>query len=213
MGLASAATNPDGSANTDVQASGIRCLYPVGQVNDPAVQMFFTHATPGSGNYFISWVSRWSGVATWQALVAANNAQDAKLWAPKGPSGADLTIMNFLVWQTGQPVIGLNFQGVDGKNIPDNNQVGGTGTTPVTSAFFLPLPGTLVRQSISIRSNGTQSASTVSFYLNGVLCGTAANVTNASSWTSTLLYASRSVYSGLQIGKSMTDVDQVFIAV
>lgn len=215
VGLASALTNPDGTTNTDIQTSGMRCMFPAGKMNDAAVNMFFNHASQGSGNYFISWVERWQAQASWQALVTILNAQDSKAFAPKGPAGGDLTIMSFLVWQAGQPVAGLNFQGVDGRNIPDNNQTGGSGTTPVTSAFFLPKPGTVVRQSVSIRSNGTLSASSVSIYINGVLCGTATSVTNATLWNATELYASRSQYDTgtVQATTTYKDVDQVVVAV
>jgi uncharacterized protein YjdB len=213
IGLASAAKNPDGSTNTDVKASGVRYWFPAGQVNDPAVDMYFLHSPQGSGTYFISWYEQWNPMS-WAALATALHASDSKAFAPKNNVGDDLTIMAFMD-NGANPVIGLNFQGsTDGKNIPDNNMVGGAGTIPITSAFYLPVPGTKVRQSILIKSNGTAGTSTVSFYINGALCGPpCTDVTTATAWTSTHAYVSRSIYGGTQTTATFVDRDQFVVAV
>ena len=92
------------------------------------------------------------------------------------------------------PVIGLNFQGVDGHNIPDVNQTGGGGTMPVTSAMTLPGVaagnGGWDQEEVLIVGNGNTSTSTVSFFVNGVAVGTATGVTNANAWTATEQYLS-----------------------
>jgi len=115
------------------------------------------------------------------------------------------------------PVIGLNFQGVDGHNIPDVNQTGGGGTMPVTSAMTLPGVaagnGGWDQEEVLIVGNGTTSTSTVSFFVNGVAVGTATGVTNANAWNATEQYLSRSIYSGTQGQTTYTDLDQVTIAV
>jgi hypothetical protein len=115
------------------------------------------------------------------------------------------------------PVIGLNFQGVDGHNIPDVNQTGGSGTMPVTSAMTLPGVaagnGAWDQEEVLIVSNGTTSTSTVSFFVNGVAVGTATGVTNANAWTATEQYLSRSIYSGTEAQTTYTDLDQVTVAV
>jgi hypothetical protein len=144
------------------------------------------------------------------------NSGDSKAWAPKGPSGGDLTIMLFMGFGS-TPVIGLNFQGVDGHNIPDVNETGGGGTMPVTSAMTLPGVaagnGGWDQEEVLIVGNGTTSTSTVSFFVNGVAVGTATGVTNANAWNATEQYLSRSIYSGTQAQTTYTDLDQVTIAV
>jgi uncharacterized protein YjdB len=215
IGLASSATNPDGSTNNDVQPSGYRVMFPAGQVNDAAWDMYFNHAA-GTGTYYIGWKQRWQPLGSYQALLSAMNSGDSKAWAPKGPSGGDLTIMSFMGFGS-TPVIGLNFQGVDGHNIPDVNQTGGGGTMPVTSAMTLPGVaagnGGWDQEEVLIVGNGTTSTSTVSFFVNGVAVGTATGVTNANAWNATEQYLSRSIYSGTQGQTTYTDLDQVTIAV
>jgi len=148
--------------------------------------------------------------------LSAMNSGDSKVWAPKGPSGGDLTIMSWMGFGN-TPVIGLNFQGADGHNIPDVNQTGGSGTMPVTSAMTLPGVaagnGAWDQQEVLIVSNGNTGTSTVSFFVNGVAVGTATGVTNATAWTATEQYLSRSVYSGVQAQTVYTDIDQVTVAV
>jgi hypothetical protein len=126
------------------------------------------------------------------------NSGDSKAWAPKGPSGGDLTIMSWM-GSSSTPVIGLDFQGVDDHAIPDVNQTGGSGTMPVTSAMRLPGlaagNGAWDQEEILIVSDGTTG------------------ITNASAWTATEQYLSRSVYSGTQAQTTYTDLDQVTIAV
>jgi uncharacterized protein YjdB len=215
IGLASSSTNPDGSANNDVQASGYRVMFPAGQVNDAAWNMYFSHAG-GTGTYYIGWKQRWQPHGSYAALLSAMNSGDSKVWAPKGPSGGDLTIMSWMGFGS-TPVIGLNFQGVDGHNIPDVNQTGGGGTIPVSSAMTLPGVaagnGAWDQEEVLIVGNGNTSTSTVSFFVNGVAVGTATGVTNASAWTATEQYLSRSIYSGTQAQTTYTDLDQVTVAV
>jgi len=215
IGLASSGTNPDGSANNDVQPSGYRVMFPAGQVNDPGWDMYFNHAA-GTGTYYIGWKQRWQPLGSYAALLSAMNSGDSKAWAPKGPSGGDLTIMSWMGFNS-TPVIGLNFQGVDGHNIPDVNQTGGSGTIPVTSAMTLPGVaagnGAWDQEEVLIVGNGTTSTSTVSFFVNGVAVGTATGVTNANAWTATEQYLSRSIYSGTQAQTTYTDLDQVTVAV
>ena len=215
IGLASAATNPDGTRNTDVRASGYRVMFPAGQVNDPAWDMYFDH-TGGTGTYYIGWKQRWQPRGSYGALLGAMNSGDSKAWAPKGPSGGDLTIMSWM-GSSSTPVIGLDFQGVDDHAIPDVNQTGGSGTMPVTSAMRLPGlaagNGAWDQEEILIVSDGTTSTSKVSFFVNGAPVGTATGITNASAWTATEQYLSRSVYSGTQAQTTYTDLDQVTIAV
>jgi hypothetical protein len=215
IGLASSATNPDGSTNNDVQPSGYRVMFPAGQVNDPAWDMYFDHAA-GTGTYYIGWRQRWQPLGSYQAVLSAMNSGDSKAWAPKGPSGGDLTIMSFMGFGR-TPVIGLNFQGVDGHNIPNVNQTSGSGTMPVTGAMTLPGlaagNGGWDQEEVLIASDGNMSTSTVSFFVNGVPAGTATGVTNATAWDATEQYLSRSVYSGTQAQTTYTDIDQVTIAV
>jgi hypothetical protein len=215
IGLASSATNPDGSTNNDVQPTGYRVMFPAGQVNDPAWDMYFDHAS-GTGTYYIGWKQRWQPLGSYAALLSAMNSGDSKVWAPKGPPSGDLTIMSWLAFNT-TPVIGLDFQGVDDHAIPDVNQTGSTGTIPVTSAMTLPGVaagnGAWDQQEVLIVSNGNTSTSTVSFFVNGTAVGTATGVTNATAWNATEQYLSRSVYSGTQAGTTYTDIDQVTIAV
>jgi hypothetical protein len=215
IGLASSSTNPDGSANNDVQGSGYRVMFPAGQTNDAAWDMYFNHAS-GTGSYYIGWKQRWQPRGSYAALLAAMNSGDSKVWAPKGPSGGDLTIMSWLA-SGNAPVIGLDFQGVDTHAIPDVNQTGASGTIPVTSAMTLPGVaagnGAWDQQEVLIVANGNTSTSTVSFFVNGVPVGTATGVTNATAWTATEQYLSRSVYTGTQAQTTYTDIDQVTIAV
>lgn len=219
IGLANAATNPDGSANTDVQSSGYRIMLPAGQVNDAAWNMYFNHAG-GTGSYYIGWLQRWQPLGSYAALQAAMNSSDSKVWAPKDNKGGDLTIMS---WMNGGnenpvvPVIGLNFQGADGHNIPDVNHSGGTGTTPVVAAMVLPGvnggKGAWDQQEILITGNGTLGTSSVCLFVNGGKVGCATSVTTASAWTATEQYLSRSIYSGVQGKTVYTDLDQVTVAV
>jgi hypothetical protein len=115
------------------------------------------------------------------------------------------------------PVIGLDFQGVDDHAIPDINETGAAGTIPVTSAMTLPGmaagEGAWDQEEILIRSTGTVATSSVSLYVNGKLVGTATGVTNATAWTGTEQYLSRSVYSGTETTTTYTDIDEVTIAV
>ncbi len=215
IGLASSGTNPDGSTNNDVQPSGYRVMFPAGQVNDAAWDMYFNHAG-GTGTYYVGWKQRWQPLGSYAALLSAMHSGDSKVWAPKGPSGGDLTIMSWMGFGS-TPVIGLNFQGVDGHNIPDVNQTGGGGTMPVTSAMTLPGVaagnGGWDQEEVLIVGNGNTSTSTVSFFVNGVAVGTATGVTNANAWTATEQYLSRSIYSGTQAQTTYTDLDQVTVAV
>ena len=215
IGLASAASNPDGSANTDVQSSGYRVMFPAGQVNDPGWDMYFYHAV-GTGSYYIGWKQRWQPRGSYASLLSALNSGDSKAWAPKGPSGGDLTIMSFMGFNS-VPVIGLDFQGVDDHAIPDVNQTGASGTMPVTGAMTLPGVaagnGAWDQEEVIIRSTGAQSSSTVSLYVNGALVGTATGVTNASAWNATEQYLSRSIYGGTENSTTYTDIDQVTVAV
>jgi hypothetical protein len=215
IGLASSATNPDGSTNSDVQPSGYRVMFPAGQVNDPAWDMYVDHAA-GTGTYYIGWKQRWEPRGSYQAVLSALNSGDSKAWAPKGPSGGDLTVMSFMGFGS-TPVIGLNFQGVDGHNIPNVNQTSGSGTMPVTGAMTLPGlaagHGGWDQEEVLIVSDGNMSTSTVSFFVNGAPAGTATGVTNANAWDATEQYLSRSVYSGTQAQTTYTDIDQVTIAV
>lgn len=220
IGWAGAALNPDGSTNTDVQSSGYRVMFLPGKTNDPAWASFFTHAS-GTGSYYIGWAQRVRSVGSYANVLTAMHSEDSKTWAPKGPSGGDLTIMSWLVGVTqnasSPPIIGLNFQGVDGHNIPDNNQTGATGTIPVTSAQTLPAlagnTGGYDHMEIKIISTGPQASSSVTFYVNGTNVGTASGVTNATAWTSTNEYLSRSVYSGTQTSLIWMDKDNITAAV
>jgi hypothetical protein len=215
IGLSSSATNPDGSTNTDVQPSGYRVMFPKGQVNDAAWDMYFDH-TGGTGTYYIGWKQRWEPRGSYNALLAALNSGDSKVWAPKGPSGGDLTIMSFMGFNS-VPVIGLDFQGVDDHAIPDVNDTGASDTIPVTSAMTLPGvaagQGAWDQEEVLIKSTGTVATSSVSFYVNGKLVGTATGVTNASAWTGTEQYLSRSIYGGTEATTTYTDIDEVTIAV
>jgi uncharacterized protein YjdB len=214
IGGAWLSTNPDSSTNTDVQATGMRVMFPAGQVNDAAWDMFFDHAG-GSGAYYIGWKQRWKPVGSYAALLAAMNSGDSKAWAPKGPAGGDLTIMSWLDASIG-PIIGLDFQGVDPHAIPDINDTGASGTIPVTSAQLLPGvhagAGGVDIKEILILSDGTVSTSSVEFFVNGVSVGKATGVTNATEWIATEMYLSRSVYSGVQASTVYTDMDEILIA-
>ncbi|HEY1692560.1 MAG TPA: hypothetical protein VGG39_10385 [Polyangiaceae bacterium] len=215
IGLSSAASNPDGSPNTDVQPSGYRVMFPAGQVNDAAWDMYFDHAG-GTGSYYIGWKQRWQPRGSFSALLSALDSGDSKAWAPKGPAGGDLTIMSFM-GSGNLPVIGLDFQGVDDHDIPDVNQTGGSGTIPVTSAMTLPAAladqGAWDQEEILITSTGAVATSSVSLYVNGQLAGTATGVTNATAWTATEQYLSRSIYSGTETTTTYTDIDEVTVAV
>ncbi len=215
IGLASSASNPDGSTNNDVQSTGYRVMFPAGQQNDAAWDMYFDH-TGGTGTYYIGWKQRWQPLGSYAALLGAMNSGDSKAWAPKGPSDGDLTIMSWMAFNS-TPVIGLDFQGVDGHAIPDVNQTGDAGTMPVTSAMTLPGVaagnGGWDQEEVLIVSDGTTSTSKVSFFVNGKAVGTATGVTNATAWNATEQYLSRSVYSGTQAQTTYTDLDQVTIAV
>lgn len=215
IGLASAATNPNGTRNTDIQPSGYRVTFPAGKVNDPAWDMYLTH-TGGTGSYYVGWRQRWQPVGTYAAIVAAMHSSDSKVWAPKGPSDGDLTIMSWLAFNH-TPVIGLDFQGVDEHSIPDNNETGAHGTIPVTRA--MTLPGVAVgrgawdQEEILIKSTGVTGTSSVTLFVNGKNVGTATGVTNATAWTASEQYLSRSVYGGAQAKSTHTDIDDVTIAV
>lgn len=214
IGLSSSPTNPDGTANTDPQPSGYRVVFPAGQVNDPAWNMYFDH-TGGKGTYYIGWRERQQAFGSYAALKAAMNSKDSKVWAPKGNAGGDLTIMSWLDFT--YPVIGLNFQGVDGSNIPDNNQTGKSTTIPITTADKLPGVaaggGAWDQQEVLITGTGSQSTSSVCFFVNGASAGCAKGVTNMSAWTATENYLSRSVYGGTQAKTLHMDIDEVTVAV
>ena len=191
-------------------------MFPAGAVNDPAVGMFFTHSVSGTGSYYIGWKQRQKVVGSYAAFLTALHAGDSKAWSPKDNVGGDLTIMAFAAAAFG-PIIGLNFQGVDGHNIPDWNASGGTGTIPATAAQEIPgmaaNNGAWDFLEILIQGTGNQSTSTVSFFVNGVNVGRCTGVTNASHWTTSEIYQSRSVYSGTQTTTTYTDIDQIVIAV
>jgi hypothetical protein len=198
---------------------GWRITLPAGAVNDAAIDMSFSHKVSGTGSYYIDWKQRWQDFGSYAALKTAMNSEDSKAWAPKGPNG-DLTIMSWMDspnFGPDVPVIGLNFQGADGHNIPDVNGSGGSGTTPVTSAWTLPSVlannGGWDEETILIQSTGNLATSTVTFWVNGTLAGMATGVTNATAWTSTHQYLSRSVYSGVQKTTVWTDINDVTIAV
>jgi hypothetical protein len=221
IGYAAASLNPDGSTNTDVQAGGMRVMFLAGQVNDPCWDMFFNHAG-GTGSYCIDWQQRWQPLGSYVDITTAMNSEGSKVWAPKGPTGGDLTIESWLPPADSgaltNPTIGLNFQGVDGQNIPNNNLTGSTsGTINPTTAMTLPGiaagNGAWDQQTIIINSTGVQATSSVQLYVNGVLVGTATNVTNATLWNATEMYLSRSIYSGTQTTTTYTDVNYITIAV
>jgi hypothetical protein len=217
IGLAAGAKNPDGSANTDPQKSGYRVMFPAGQVNDPAWGMYTGHAG-GTGTYYISWLERQAAGKPYPAIQSIMNSLDSKAWAPKGPSG-DLTIMSWMDFSyfSPTPIIGLNFQGADDANIPDNNLTGKSGTIPATAAMALPGvlsgSGAWDQEEVLIVSSGNLSASSVSFFVNGKLVAKATGVTDASTWNETDQYVSRSVYGGVQKSTTHMDFDQVTIAV
>lgn len=224
IAFSSGSLNPDGSTNTDVQTSGIRVGYFAGKTNDPAVNLFADFATQGTGTAFLSYYERWQPVSGWGALFTgtglsgtpAMNSEDSKIWAPVDvdSGGDDLTVMGPMVGLApAHPVFGLNFQGSDGANIPDTNATGASDTTPVTSAFYMPGPGVWSRQSVSIVANGTLGTSTVTFWINGNICGSATGVTTATAWSVLKMYASRSVYSGTQTATTYKDIDKIVWAV
>lgn len=207
------------AASVDRQASGYRVTFPAGAVLDPAWRMYTYHttaATRGTGSYYIGWKQRWQPRGSYAALLAALHSADSKAWSPKDDSGDNLTIMSFLTFSV--PVIGLNFQGADGNNIPNNNSSAPkAGTVPATAAMVLPGVaagnGAWDQEEVIIRAAGSLSASSVQFYVNGKLVASASGVTDAKAWTASEQYLSRSVYGGTESGTTYTDIDSVTIAV
>ena len=71
-----------GSTNNDVQPSGYRVMFPAGQVNDAAWDMYFNHAG-GTGTYYVGWKQRWQPLGSYAALLSAMHSGDSKVWAPR----------------------------------------------------------------------------------------------------------------------------------
>lgn len=217
IGLATGAKNPDGSVNTDIQKTGYRVMFPAGKVNDPAWGMYTPHAG-GTGTYYISWLERQEVHGAYPAIQKVMNSLDSKAWAPKGPNG-DLTIMSWMDFSYFTPtaIIGLNFQGEDNANIPDNNLTGKSGTVAAAATMSLPGvqkgDGSWDQEEVLIVGSGNVGTSSVTFFVNGKQVAKATGVTNASVWNETDQYVSRSVYSGTQAITTHMDFDQVTIAV